>query len=165
MLAIFTTGGTIDKFYFDAKSEFCVGKPQIAPVLEEANVNFIYTIESILRKDSLDMTAADITLVCDKIQQSDAERILVTHGTDTLSTTAKSLKSRCCNDKTVVFIGAMQPRKMRDSDAQFNVGYGIAAAQLLSPGVYIAMNGCIFDPDETVKNRGKGCFEPSTDLN
>ena len=165
MLAIFTTGGTIDKFYFDAKSEFCVGNPQIAPVLEEANVNFIYTIESILRKDSLDMTAADVALVCDKIQQSDAKRILVTHGTDTLSATAKSLKSRCCIDKTVVFIGAMQPRKMRDSDAQFNVGYGIAAAQLLSPGVYIAMNGCIFDPDETVKNRGKGRFEPSTDLN
>ena len=165
MLAIFTTGGTIDKFYFDAKSEFCVGNPQIAPVLEEANVNFIYTIESILRKDSLDMTAADVTLVCDKIQQSDADRILVTHGTDTLSATAKSLKSRCCTDKTVVFIGAMQPRKMRDSDAQFNVGYGIAAAQLLSPGVYIAMNGCIFDPDETVKNRGKGRFELSTDLN
>ena len=159
MIAIFTTGGTIDKFYFDAKSEFCVGDPQITPVLEEANVSFVYTIESILRKDSLDMTPADVALVCDKIQQSDAERILITHGTDTLLTTAKALKALDFSRKTIVLTGAMRPKLMSDSDAHFNIGYGIAAVQLLPPGVYAAINGCIFDPDETVKNRGKGRFE------
>ena len=159
MIAIFTTGGTIDKFYFDAKSEFCVGDPQIAPVLEEANVCFNYTVESILLKDSLELTSADISLICEKVQQSDCQRILVTHGTDTLLTTAKALKSQRCSDKTIVLIGAMQPRKMRDSDAPFNIGYGVAAVQLLPPGVYAAMNGHLFDPDKAVKNRAEGRFE------
>ncbi len=165
MIAIFTTGGTIDKFYFDAKSEFCVGNPQIVDVLEEANVGFVYNIGSVLRKDSLDMTPADVALVCDTIQQSDAERILITHGTDTLLTTAKALKALGCSTKTIVLIGAMRPKLMSDSDAHFNIGYGISAVQLLPSGVYIAMNGCIFDPDETVKNRDKGRFELSTGSN
>ena len=165
MIAIFTTGGTIDKFYFDAKSEFCVGNPQIVDVLEEANVGFVYNIGSVLRKDSLDMTPADVALVCDTIQQSDAERILITHGTDTLLTTAKALKALGCSTKTIVLIGAMRPKLMSDSDAHFNIGYGISAVQLLPPGVYIAMNGCIFDPDETIKNRDKGRFELSTGSN
>ena len=163
MIAILTTGGTIDKFYFDAKSEFCVGDPQIAPVLEEANVSFNYTIESILRKDSLELTPSDVDLICDKVRQSDHRHILITHGTDTLLTTAKALKSQPCSDKTIVLIGAMQPRQMRDSDAHFNIGYGVAAVQLLPPGVYAAMNGHLFDPDKAIKNRAKGRFELSTD--
>ena len=159
MIAIFTTGGTIDKFYFDAKSEFCVGDPQIKPVLDEANVSFTYTLESIIRKDSLDLTPTDIALVCDKVAQSNAERILITHGTDTLLTTAKALKSLHLSQKTIVLIGAMQPKKMHDSDANFNIGYGIAAVQLLPSGVYAAMNGRIFDPDKAVKNRCESRFE------
>jgi L-asparaginase len=159
MITIFTTGGTIDKFYFDAKSEFCVGDPQIISVLEEANITSTYTLESIIRKDSLELTPADITLLRNKVLGSDAERILITHGTDTMLTTAKALKSCHCPEKTIVLIGAMRPKHMRDSDAHFNIGYGVAATQLLSPGVYIAMNGRIFDPDSAIKNRDKSCFE------
>ena len=158
-VAIFTTGGTIDKCYFDAKSAFCVGDPQITSVMEEANITFAYTVESIVRKDSLDLIPADIALICDKVATTTAERILITHGTDNLLTTAKTLKSLHLAQKTIVLIGAMQPRQMRDSDAPFNIGYGFAAAQLLPPGVYVAMNGCIFDPDNAIKNRDKSRFE------
>ena len=159
MIAILTTGGTIDKFYFDAKSEFCVGDPQITAVMEEANVTSAYTVESIIRKDSLDITSADVALICNKVIALTAERILITHGTDTLLTTAKALKSLHLTQKTIVLIGAMQPKQMRDSDAHFNIGYGFAATQLLPPGVYAAMNGNIFDPDNAIKNRDKSRFE------
>ena len=159
MIAIFTTGGTIDKFYFDANSEFCVGDPQIISVLEEANVTFTYTLESVMRKDSLELTPTDIALICDKVMTSEAERILITHGTDTMITTAKALKALHCLEKTIVLIGAMRPKQMRDSDAHFNIGYGVAATQFLPPGVYVAMNGQIFDPDNAIKNRDRGRFE------
>jgi L-asparaginase len=159
MMAIFTTGGTIDKLYFDAKSEFSVGDPQITSVLEEANVTFTYIFESIIRKDSLELTAADITLIRNKVLGSDVRRILITHGTDTMLTTAKALKSCHCPEKTIVLIGAMRPKRMCDSDAHFNIGYGVAATQLLPPGVYVAMNGHVFDPDDAIKNRDKSRFE------
>lgn len=164
-IAIFSTGGTIDKFYFDAKDKFCVGEPQIESVLAQANVTFDYTLESIVRKDSLDLTATDIALICDTVLAAKTRRILITHGTDALLSTARALKSRHCTEKTIVLIGAMQPELMRASDAHFNVGYGIAAAQLLPPGVYAAMNGCIFDPDSAVKNVDEGVFQPASQQN
>ena len=156
-IKIFTTGGTIDKIYFDANSEFQVGEPQIAEVLTEANVTFAFEVESVLRKDSLDMTDADRQLIRARVAQDACERILVTHGTDTMIQTALALRD--ISGKTIVLTGAMQPARLRVSDAFFNIGFAIAAAQLLPPGVYIAMNGEIFDPRTARKNVAKHQFE------
>jgi L-asparaginase len=154
---IFTTGGTIDKIYFDRKSEFQVGDPQIGEVLKEANVTLDYEISSLLRKDSLDLTDSDRELIRDTIAACPQRHIMVTHGTDTMIKTALSLQA--VEDKTIVFTGAMQPAKFRMTDAVFNIACAFTAVQLLPPGVYIAMNGRIFDPLSARKNVDKNRFE------
>src|SRR3569832_291318 len=138
-IKFFTTGGTIDKVYFDAKSEFEVGPPQELEVVRDAHVTFEYDIESILRKDSLDMTEADRQLVCRRVEADPARMIVVTHGTDTMVETALALKAIA--GKTIVLTGSMQPARFRVSDATFNIGAAIGAVQCLAEGVYIVMNG------------------------
>ena len=153
----FTTGGTIDKIYFDKKNDFQVGEPQLGQLLNEANVSFDYEVQPILRKDSLDLTDDDRRLIVDHISSDPNQRIVVTHGTDTIVETAKMLVD--IPGKTIVLTGSMQPARFRVSDAVFNIGYAIAAAQLLSPGVYIAINGQIFDPRIARKNVELNRFE------
>ena len=159
-LKIFTTGGTIDKIYFDAKSEFQVGPPQVTELLREANVGLDYEIESILRKDSLDLTAADRTLIRNRVAAAAAERIIITHGTDTMIQTALFLKN--IPDKTIVLTGSMQPASLRVTDAEFNLGSAVVAVQILVAGVYLAMNGRVFNPDKCRKNVAAHCFEEIT---
>lgn len=154
---VFTTGGTIDKIYYDKKNDFQVGEPQIGQLLNEANVSFDYEVQPILRKDSLDLTDDDRRLIVDHISSDPNQRIVVTHGTDTIIETAKMLVD--IPGKTIVLTGSMQPARFRVSDAVFNIGYAIAAAQLLSPGVYIAINGQIFDPRIARKNVELNRFE------
>jgi len=156
-IKFFTTGGTIDKVYFDAKSEFAVGEPQVREVVENSNVGFEYEIESILRKDSLDITEQDRALVRQRVEAEPCSRIVVTHGTDTMIETAKALVG--IPNKTIVLTGSMQPARFRVTDASFNIGAAIAAVQALPAGVYIAMNGRIFDPHKVRKNRAKNVFE------
>ena len=152
-----TTGGTIDKVYFDAKSECEVGPPQVADLLREANVGFDFAIESVLRKDSLDMTDADRALIRERVSADAADRIVVTHGTDTMIQTARALHG--IPNKTIVLTGSMQPARFRVTDAEFNIGTAVVAAQVLPAGVYIAMNGRIFDPIRSRKNAANHCFE------
>ena len=156
-IKIFTTGGTIDKIYFDQKSEFQVGEPQIVQLLDEANIVLDYEVESILRKDSLDLTEEDRQLIVDHIRNDPNQRILITHGTDTMLETARLLGD--IPNKTIVLTGSMQPAKIRSSDAVFNIGYAIAAVQLLAPGTYLAINGQVFDPNGTRKNIEMNKFE------
>jgi len=156
-IKFFTTGGTIDKVYFDAKSEFQVGPPQVLEVLKDANVTFEYEIESILRKDSLDMTEQDRQFVRERAAAEPCPRVVITHGTDTMVQTARALSGLA--GKTIVLTGSMQPARFRATDALFNIGSAIGAVQGLPPGVYIAMNGCIFNPETTRKNLEKNCFE------
>ena len=156
-IKFFTTGGTIDKVYFDAKSEFEVGPPQVLEVVKDAHVTFEYEIESILRKDSLDMTEADRQLVRQRVQADPARFIVITHGTDTMVETARALKG--IPDKTIVLTGSMQPARFRVTDAVFNIGSAIGAVQSLPTGVYIVMNGRVFDPSQTRKNRSENRFE------
>jgi len=156
-IKFFTTGGTIDKVYFDAKSEFEVGPPQVLEVLKDAHVAFEYDIESILRKDSLDMTDADRQLICQRVANEVCPRIVITHGTDTMVQTARALGGIV--GKTVVLTGSMQPARFRVTDAVFNIGAALGAVQSLAAGVYIVMNGSIFDPQRTRKNLEKNCFE------
>jgi len=152
-----TTGGTIDKIYFDDKSEYEVGLPQIVESLRDVHATIEYEVESVLRKDSLDLTDADRELICQRVEADPCPRIIVTHGTDTMVQTARMLQRIA--GKTIVLTGSMQPTRFRVTDAVFNIGTAIGAVQSLPPGVYLAMNGRIFDPNRTRKNREKNCFE------
>ena len=154
---IFTTGGTFDKIYHDALSQFTIGEPMSAELLTEAGVNLSYSVDSLLKKDSLELTDADRELLAEQVQQSPHQHILMIHGTDTMALTAQLL-SRIPN-KTIVLTGAMQPARMRQSDAPFNLGFAIGALQCLESGVYIAMNGQIFNADNVQKNRHMSRFE------
>ena len=157
MIKIFSTGGTIDKIYFDAKSEFQVGEPLIDEIFQDAYLTVAYEVESIMRKDSLDMTAKDRALVRKKIELDPHRQVIVTHGTDTMVETGRALLG--IPDKTIVLVGAMQPASLRKTDAVFNIGFAVAAVQLLPIGVYIAMNGQVFDPRTTTKNVAANRFE------
>jgi L-asparaginase len=153
----FAVGGTIDKVYFDQKSLEKVGEPGVYDILNEANVTFDYECESILQKDSLDMTEEDRQLICEKIKADEHRYIVVTHGTDTMVETARVLQQ--IPDKVIVLTGSMQPARFKASDAEFNIGVAVAAVQIMPCGVYIAMNGRIFDPDKVKKNWEQNRFE------
>ncbi len=156
-IQIFTTGGTIDKVYFDKKSQYEIGDPQAGGVLERANVCFEYEVESILRQDSLDLTDDDRLKIRSAVEATPQDKIVITHGTDTMIDTAKVLSD--ISGKTIVLTGSMYPARFRDSDAVFNLGCAVVAAQTLQPGVYITMNGCIFDPSTSKKNVELNRFE------
>ena len=157
MIQIFTAGGTIDKVYFDANSEFEIGDSLLPELLAESNIHEGYRIDGLLRTDSLEMTDADRNRVRDAVERCDAGRILITHGTDTMPETARSLLN--VKDKTIVLTGAMQPARMRRSDAMFNIGFAWAAVKLLPAGVYVAMNGEVFEAGSVRKNLKAGRFE------
>lgn len=157
---IFAVGGTIDKIYFDRKDTYHVGEPTVSGILEESGAVFDYEVESLIKKDSLEMTLEDRRQLAERISKDSCSRVLVTHGTDTMVETARLLKDEVKGKgKTIVLTGAMLPARFKVSDAAFNVGFAMAALQLLGKGVYIAMNGQIFDPDKVVKNIVQGRFE------
>jgi len=156
-IKFFAVGGTIDKVYFDQKSTYKVGEPGVYEILNEANVTFEYECESIMHKDSLDMTKKDRQLVYNRIKGDENRYIIVTHGTDTMVETAKVLRK--IKDKVIVLTGSMQPARFKASDAEFNIGTAVAAVQVMPDGVYIAMNGRIFEPEKVVKNWEQNRFE------
>lgn len=156
-IKIFTTGGTIDKIYFDAKDDYQCGHSEIDSILKKQNVNFDYAIESILKKDSLNLTNEDRGLLFEHVKNDSSDKILITHGTDTMIETA--LKLLKIKDKTIVLTGSMQPARMHISDAEFNIGSAIIALQTLKHGVYIVINGQIFDPQKSRKNIEEHRFE------
>lgn len=156
-IKILTTGGTIDKIYFDAKSTYEVGEPNIDRVLSELPLSVDYSIRSILRKDSLEITPADRSLIVAAVQNAEEKQIIVTHGTDTMVETAQALQ-KVADEKTIVLTGALEPALFKTSDAMFNIGCAIAAVQSLPPGAYITMNGRIFESHNVVKNVELGRF-------
>ena len=156
-VAILTTGGTFDKVYFDANSEYSIGDPCITSILDEGNVNSDYRIQSILKKDSLDITSKERQIIKNSVHECVEERIIIIHGTDTMVETAKSLED--IKDKTIVLTGAMQPARFKKTDAIFNSGFALAAVQILEYGVYITMNGMVFRSDNVKKNIDLGKFE------
>jgi len=158
LIKFFSVGGTIDKVYFDQKSEYQVGEPKIGEILAEANVTVQFESESVLRKDSLDMNDEDRGIVCERIRKDTARRIVVTHGTDTMIETAKRLEE--ITGKVIVLTGSMTPANFKSTDADFNIGCAVAAVQSLPDGVYIAMNGRIFTPRSVWKNVAMNRFEP-----
>jgi len=154
------TGGTIDKRYNEL-----TGAVDFAPtshiqtMLAQARVDTTpHTLTPLLLKDSLQLTLEDREAILTTLQGSHSNQILITHGTDTMVKTAKFLASYRI-DKTIVLVGAMIPYRFKDSDALFNLGFAMGALQNLVNGVYIAMNGKIFNYDDVAKNRTLGLFE------
>ncbi|MDN5924129.1 MAG: asparaginase domain-containing protein [Xanthomonadales bacterium] len=156
-LSIITTGGTIDKVYFDAKSDYQIGAPQIGDILKRLGVGFDFNVIAILRKDSLDINADDRQLIRRTIEAQPHKHVLVTHGTDTMVDTARVLEN--IQGKVIVLTGALNPARFDGSDAVFNIGCAVGAVQTLSDGVWIAMNGRIWDPEHVRKNRAENRFE------
>ena len=155
-LLVVSTGGTIDKVYFDDKSDYQVGEPQIGTILRELGVAFRFTVIPALRKDSLHLTDEDRALVRTLIAAQPQRHVLITHGTDTMVETAKALGGL---DKTIVLTGALNPARFRGSDAEFNIGCAVGAVQALPPGAWIAMNGRVWDPFKVRKNVDANRFE------
>jgi L-asparaginase len=156
-IQIFTTGGTIDKVYFDALSEYQIGEPMAGELLDQGRVGFDFAVESLVRKDSLELTDADRELLHARVAACPHEHILITHGTDTMTVTGADLAG--IDGKVIVLTGAMQPARFRDSDALFNIGLAIGALNCLQHGVYVAMSGRVFPVDQVRKNRLAGRFE------
>lgn len=156
-LTLLTTGGTIDKIYFDDKSDYKIGAPQIGDILHQLGVAFQFNVIPLLRKDSLHLTQEDRALIRATIQAQPGRHVLVTHGTDTMVETAKSLAA--IEGKVIVLTGALNPARFQGSDAVFNIGCAVAAVQTLPDGVYIAMNGRVWDPARVRKNREANRFE------
>ena len=156
-LKVLACGGTIDKVYFDAKSQFQVGEPQIVTVLRESNVSINYVVESIVQKDSLELTDDDRQKIRATVEATSEKRVLITHGTDTMIETAKVLAN--IKGKTIVLTGSMEPAKFKVTDAAFNIGCAVTAVQILPAGVYLAMHGRIFYPEHVAKNVGENRFE------
>ena len=153
-----TTGGTIDKIYFDALSQFEVGDSPIDAMLADGLVGFDYDVHSIFRKDSLELTDEDRSALRAFIASDDAERYVISHGTDTMVETAVALAD--VPGKRMVLTGALSPARFKTTDAVFNVGMAVAAVQIVEPGVYIAMSGQVFPADKVRKNRDENRFEP-----
>ena len=157
-IIIVTTGGTIDKVYFDAKSEFEVGDSVVERLLAQAHVRQAYEIVPLMRKDSLELDDADRAAIRDAIAARSERRIVITHGTDTMTDTATVLEGIA--DKTIVLTGALAPARFAESDAVFNVGMAFGAVQSLPAGVYICMNGQVFEAARVIKDRSKNAFVP-----
>lgn len=158
-LTVITTGGTIDKVYFDAKSDYQVGAPQIGEILTQLGVAFEFDVVPVLRKDSLEMNDDDRAAIRRAIEQQPHRHVLITHGTDTMVDTARVLAGIA--GKTILLTGALNPARFQGSDAVFNIGCAVGAVQSLGDGVWIAMNGRIWDPAHVRKNRDANRFERS----
>jgi L-asparaginase len=156
-IKIFTTGGSIDKYYSTKESDFIVGEPTISQILSEANVTVDYEIESLIKKDSLDLDDGDRKFIFEKVRSDPNRHIVITHGTDTIIQTAQVLTQ--ITEKVIVLTGAMQPSAFKMSDAAFNIGGAILSVQMLPSGVYISMNGRILNPQKAIKNLELDRFE------
>ena len=153
-----TTGGTIDKIYFDALSQFEVGESVVQHILTDGRVDFEYDVISLFQKDSLEIDDEDRTVLHDFIAKDDATHYIITHGTDTMAETAAALSD--LDGRTIVLTGALTPARFKTTDAVFNVGMAVAAVRVAEPGVYIAMSGQVFEAGAVRKNRAKNRFEP-----
>ena len=155
-ILLLTTGGTIDKVYFDAKSDYEVGESVVSELLHQAHVKSDVEIKALMRKDSLEITDVDRQTVRQAVCDAEQDRIIITHGTDTMTDTATVLAGIA--NKTIVITGALAPARFAQSDATFNVGMAFAAVQSLKAGVYIVMNGQVFEGDKVIKDRANNQF-------
>ncbi|WP_137786053.1 asparaginase domain-containing protein [Sphingomonas sp. 3P27F8] len=157
-ILVLTTGGTIDKLYFDALSEYKIGDSVVDRLLAIARVKKPFRVQGLIRKDSLELDDADRASIVKATAEAPENHIIITHGTDTMTETAKALAG--IKDKTIVLFGALAPARFAESDATFNLGMAFATAQIAPAGVWIAMNGTIFPADRVRKDRAANAFVP-----
>lgn len=155
-MLILTTGGTIDKLYFDDQNSYGVGESVAGRLLSIARSSLSVTIREILRKDSLAIDDNDRLAIAEAVLTSADDRIVITHGTDTMTDTADALSG--VRGKTIVLTGALSPARFAESDASFNLGMAFATAQIAAPGVYITMNGQVFEAGQVRKDRTAATF-------
>lgn len=160
-ILVLTTGGTIDKNYFDALSEYQITDSGIPALLKEARVALPFRVVELMRKDSLELTDEDRHTIAKAAHDAPELRIVITHGTDTMTETAKVLDLEAPG-KTIVLTGALSPARFAETDAGFNLGMAFAAAQTAPPGVWITMSGQVFDGLKVRKDREAGRFVGST---
>lgn len=156
-LKIITTGGTIDKLYFDDLSDYQIGQPIIGELLQTYHVGFNFEVVPLMKKDSIYINDDDRSLIKQLIEKADEQHILITHGTDTMIETAVFLSG--IKNKTIVLTGALTPARFNATDAIFNIGCAVAAVQAQPPGVWVVMNGQIWNPKKVRKNRTANRFE------
>lgn len=155
-ILVVTTGGTIDKQYFDALSEYQITESVIEELLKTARVTHPFRVIELMRKDSLDLTDEDRALIAATVASAPEVHVVITHGTDTMTETAKVLAE--IPGKTMVLTGALAPARFAESDASFNLGMAVACSQSAPPGVWIVMNGSVFDGLKVRKDRAAGRF-------
>ena len=159
MIKLVVTGGTLDKHYNELNGELNFPETHVPVMLKQARCTADIEIQELMLKDSLEMTDADRELVKQACISFENQQIIITHGTDTMVDTAKYL-AKGVQDKTIVMTGAMVPYSIKNSDSLFNLGCAVAAVQLLPAGIYISMNGKVFDWDKVSKNKQLGEFKP-----
>lgn len=157
-IRIFITGGTFDKEYNELNGQLFFKDTQMHDLLEMGRNKVPVVIRTLMMIDSLDMTTQDRELIVHQCIQCEEDKIIITHGTDTMAITAQVL-AQSIKNKTIVLTGAMIPIKFGSSDGLFNLGSAMAFVQSLPPGVYVAMNGRYFNWDNVRKNKQTGNFE------
>ncbi|UCC91625.1 MAG: asparaginase [Candidatus Aenigmatarchaeota archaeon] len=152
------TGGTIDKDYPKPTKGYAfeISEPAVKRILEKVNPNFEFEILSVLRKDSLDITEEDMQKIYNACVKANSDKIIITHGTDTMTETAKKLSG--IKDKVIILTGAIRPERFSSSDSDFNIGVAVGAINTLSKGVYIAMQGRVYPWDKVKRNQETGQF-------
>jgi L-asparaginase len=158
MIRILVTGGTFDKQYNELNGQLAFRETHVPAMLQRGRCRVDVDVETILLIDSLEMTDAHRAAIVARCRQAPETRLVITHGTDTMTDTARALAAARL-DKVIVLTGAMIPYAFGSSDGLFNLGSALSFAQTLPPGVYVAMNGRYFDWDQVRKNRATGIFE------
>jgi L-asparaginase len=157
-IRIFITGGTFDKEYNELNGQLYFKDTHLHDLLEMGRNKVPVEIRTLMMIDSLEMTTEDRDLIVHQCRQCEEDKIIITHGTDTMAETARIIAEKV-SDKTIVLTGAMIPIKFGSSDGLFNLGSALAFAQTLKPGVYVAMNGRYFNWNNVQKNKETGIFE------
>jgi L-asparaginase len=160
-IRIFVTGGTFDKEYNEITGQLFFKETHLPEMIARSRVTPEVTVSTLMMIDSLDMTAGERTMIAGQCNATPEDKIIITHGTDTMAVTASVLAEKVAG-KTIVLTGAMIPYKFGSSDGFFNLGCALAFVQALPPGVYVAMNGRYFNWDNVRKNRQTGQFEELT---
>jgi L-asparaginase len=156
---VLVTGGTFDKEYDELRGTLSFRRTHVPEMLKLGRCGVRAKVAVLMMKDSLFMTAADRRRILAACRRAPEKHLVVTHGTDTMAETAAVL-GRGLHAKTVVLTGAMRPYRFGSSDGLFNLGSALSFAQVLPPGVYVAMNGRVFPWDDVRKDRKRGVFAP-----
>lgn len=157
-IRVLVTGGTFDKEYDELQGRLFFKDTHLPEMLRLARCRVDVRVRTLMMIDSLEMRDEDRQLVVESCRRSEEARVVVTHGTDTMAETARALVAAAL-PKTIVLTGAMIPYAFGSSDGLFNLGSALSFAQVLPPGVYVAMNGRCFAGDRVRKNRANGIFE------